>query len=63
MLRPAIRPGRRRWAIVSGHIKLSYDLQADLCLIMGEPGKTETGRYPDVIENYPGAWSSNTTNC
>jgi hypothetical protein len=40
------------WAIVSGHIRLSYDLEADLRLIMGEPGKPETGKYPDLVEHY-----------
>src|SRR5436309_5571807 len=33
------------WAVVSGRIRLSYNLEADLRLIMGEPGKPETGKF------------------
>ncbi|HVM50949.1 MAG TPA: hypothetical protein VMU04_23175 [Candidatus Acidoferrum sp.] len=40
------------WAIVTGFIQLSYDLEADLRLIMGEPGRPETGRYDDIVEAY-----------
>ena len=40
------------WAITVGLVKLSYDLERDLRLIMGEPGKPETGSYSDVIEAY-----------
>ncbi len=40
------------WAIVSGHIKLTYSLERDLRLIMGEPGKPETGLYSSLIEAY-----------
>jgi hypothetical protein len=40
------------WAMVSGHLALTYNLQKDLRLIMGEPGKPETGKFPDVLEAY-----------
>jgi|GEM_PF-2822712 len=40
------------WAIVSGHIKLTGDLQTDLRTIMGEPGKPETGLYDEICEAY-----------
>jgi hypothetical protein len=40
------------WGILSGFITLTYDLQQDLRLIMGEPGKPETGQYPDLVEAY-----------
>jgi hypothetical protein len=40
------------WAIVSGFVKLTYNLEEDLRLIMGEPGKPETGAYPSIIEAY-----------
>lgn len=40
------------WAILTGKIKLSYDLERDLRLIMGAPGKPETGMYPELIELY-----------
>ena len=40
------------WAIVSGWITLTGDLQKDLVTIMGEPGKPETGQYDAIIEAY-----------
>jgi hypothetical protein len=40
------------WAIVSGHITLTYNLSQDLRTIMGEPGKPETGKFPDLLEHY-----------
>ena len=40
------------WAIVSGQIRLSYDQEADLRLIMGEPGKPETGQYDAILVGY-----------
>jgi hypothetical protein len=40
------------WAIVTGRVKLTYDLQADLVTIMGEPGKPDTGKYGEIIEGY-----------
>jgi hypothetical protein len=40
------------WGITSGFIKLTYDLETDLRCIMGEPGKPETGAYPDLVEAY-----------
>jgi hypothetical protein len=33
------------WAIMTGRVHLSYKLQEDLRLIMGEPGRPETGKY------------------
>ncbi len=33
------------WAVLAGHVKLTYDLDADLRAIMGEPGHPETGQY------------------
>jgi hypothetical protein len=40
------------WAIVSGRLKLTYDLESDLCLIMGQPGQPETGQYSALVETY-----------
>jgi hypothetical protein len=40
------------WAILNGRIKLTYHLDQDLRLIMGEPGRPETGAYSDIIEAY-----------
>jgi len=40
------------WAILSGLITLTYDLEQDLRLIMGEPGKPETGAYPSIVEAF-----------
>jgi hypothetical protein len=40
------------WAIVSGHVRLTYNLHKDLLRIMGEPGKPETGLYPSIVEAY-----------
>jgi hypothetical protein len=38
------------WAIVSGHVALTGDLETDLRAILGEPGKPETGRYDEFCE-------------
>jgi hypothetical protein len=40
------------WAIASGSVKLTYDLQSDLRRIMGEPGVPDSGLYPLIVENY-----------
>jgi len=40
------------WAITSGYIHLTYDLDTDLRQIMGEPGKPETGEYDAICEAY-----------
>lgn len=40
------------WAIYTGRVRLSYDLDADLRLIMGEPGQPETGQYDNLVEAY-----------
>jgi len=40
------------WAILSGHIKLSYNLEQDLRTIMGEPDKPETGKFKEMVEAY-----------
>ncbi len=40
------------WAIVTGFVRLTYDREKDLRLIMGEPGKPETGSYPEIVEAY-----------
>jgi hypothetical protein len=40
------------WAILSGHVPLTYDLQADLVRIMGPPGFPEMGLYDDLCEAY-----------
>ena len=40
------------WAILSGRITRTYDLQTDLRAIMGEPGQPETGRYSEFVEAY-----------
>ncbi|PWU21766.1 MAG: hypothetical protein C5B50_01010 [Verrucomicrobia bacterium] len=40
------------YAIVSGQVPLTYDLETDLRTIMGEPGKPETGLYDQLIEQW-----------
>jgi hypothetical protein len=40
------------WGIMSGQIKLTYEKERDLRLIMGEPGRPETGKYSELIEAY-----------
>lgn len=40
------------WAIVSDFVKLTYDRETDLRLIMGEPGKPETGQYDAICEHW-----------
>jgi len=42
------------WAILSGHVKLTYVLQDDLVLIMGAPGQPDTGRYSQIVEAFQG---------
>ena len=36
------------WAVVSGHVTLTYDLQTDVRAIMGEGG----ANYDEIIEAY-----------
>lgn len=43
------------WAIYTGKVQLTGDLQTDLVTIMGEPGKPETGRYDEIIVAYQAA--------
>ena len=38
------------WAIMSGQLQSTYNLQEDLRLIMGEPGKPETGQYQALCD-------------
>lgn len=40
------------WAIYSGWVTLTGDLQTDLKAIMGEPGQPETGQYDDICDAY-----------
>jgi hypothetical protein len=40
------------WAILTGFVKLTYDREKDLRLIMGEPGKPDTGNYAEITEAY-----------
>ena len=40
------------WAILSGHLPLTYDLQADLIRIMGPPGFPELGEYDALCAAY-----------
>ena len=40
------------WALVCGHIHLTYHLDTDLRTIMGEPGKPETGQYDAICEGF-----------
>ena len=40
------------WAVTTGFIRLAYNREQDLRLIMGEPGKPETGKYAEIIEAY-----------
>jgi len=42
------------WAIETGLVQLTYHREQDLRLIMGEPGKPETGQYDAIIEAYRG---------
>ena len=37
---------------ITDHSTLTYTLQEDLRLIMGEPGKPETGQYDQIVEHY-----------
>ena len=40
------------WAIYSGWVKLTGNLQSDLVTIMGTPGQPETGLYDKIIVAY-----------
>ena len=40
------------WAVVNGHIALTYDQQQDLRTIMGEPGQPDTGAYSTIVIAY-----------
>ena len=40
------------WAVLNGHVQLTYDLERDLRTIVGEPGKPETGRYDEFCAGY-----------
>ncbi len=40
------------WAILSGHLRLTYDLQADLVRIMGPPGFPAFGEYDKLCAAY-----------
>ena len=40
------------WAILSGHLPLTYDLQADLIRIMGPPGFPALGEYDALCAAY-----------
>ena len=40
------------WAIITGRVTLTGDLQTDLITIMGQPGKPETGQYDQICEDY-----------
>jgi len=40
------------WAIETGLVQLTYERDQDLRLIMGEPGRPETGRYDAIIQDY-----------
>jgi hypothetical protein len=48
------------WAIINEHIKLKYRLEEDLRLIMGEPGKPETGIYSTLVCAYQAHLQQNT---
>ena len=39
-------------ALLNGDVKLTYDLEADLRYIMGEPGQPETGRYDELCATW-----------
>jgi len=39
-------------AIFTGRIRLTYNLDQDLRLIMGEPGHPEDSLYPELVEEY-----------
>ena len=38
------------WAIFSGHVAITHDLQTDLRHIMGLPGHPETGEYDNICD-------------
>ncbi len=40
------------YAILQGHVQLSWDLETDLRLIMGQPGQPETGCYDKLCAKY-----------
>jgi hypothetical protein len=40
------------YAILNGHLQLTYDLPTDLRIIMGEPGRPETGCYDQLCAQY-----------
>ena len=40
------------WAILSGHVQLTYHREADLRLILGQPGHPETGEYDAMCDAY-----------
>lgn len=40
------------WAVVTGLVKLTYDMEKDVHLILGEPGKPDTGQLPAIQEAY-----------
>ena len=40
------------WAIFSGHVAITHDLQTDLRHIMGLPGHPETGEYDNICDVY-----------
>jgi len=46
-------------AITTGAIQLSYDLDTDLRVIVGEPGRPETGRYDEFCAAYRAACAAN----
>ena len=40
------------WAIITGRVKLTGELQTDLRTIMGQPGRPETGLYDEIVTSY-----------
>jgi hypothetical protein len=40
------------WAIRTGLIRLTYRKHEDLRVIVGEPGKPDSGRYSEILEAY-----------
>jgi len=38
------------WAILSGWLPLTYHLDTDLRLIVGQPGQPATGQYDAIVE-------------
>ena len=48
-----------KWAIMSGFVRITYDKEQDLRLIMGEPEKSRSGCYHEIVQAYQRVISQN----